>query len=99
MGMGAPADGMAVTVPSNGVAMGVPADGMAVDGPADGVAVGGVSVTRERRLQRGAFSMAGESHTGTETMEEEGNFVRETKEQDVAWREEMGGHADYIHGR
>ena len=50
---------------------GVPADGMAVEGPADGVEVGGVSETRERRLRRGAFSMAGKSHTGTGTVERE----------------------------
>ena len=60
-------------VPADGMGVEAPADGVAEDGPANGVAVeiGGVSVTRERRLRRGAFSMAGKSHTGTGTMERE----------------------------
>ena len=67
MGERVPADGMAVEgVPAGGMGVEAPADGVAVDGPANGVAVeiGGVSVTREQRLRRGAFSMGAFSMAG-----------------------------------
>ena len=56
-----------MVAPAGGVAMGAPADGVAVERPADGVAmeIGGVSETRERRLRRGAFSMAGRHTRGS----------------------------------
>ena len=61
------ADGVSMVAPAGGVAMGAPAAGVAVERPADGVAmeIGGVSETRERRLRRGAFSMAGRHTRGS----------------------------------